>query len=218
MAFPMLDYELGDAKLKRLDFSCVADFNRYLQTTRSQFYVKDAWLSLAYAAYLQNNMPEVRRCFDRIKKEGSREADADQEALRIAEAGILPDKDLLRARLLNDGGYNDEALRILKGRALSSFKPGNEQIEYIYRLARIHDELSDTTEAIEFYKLTLQQSGKTKAYYPARAALQLGYIFEAQKRNDTALMYFNRVLALKGHDYKNSLDQKAKAAINRIKK
>lgn len=217
MAFPMLDYELGDAKLKRLDYTCVVDFSRYLQNTHSKFYIKDAWLSIAYAAYLQNNMAEVKRCFERIKREGSLEADADQEALRIAEAGVLPDKDLLRARLLNDGGYNEEALRILQARPLSSFKPGNDQIEYIYRLARIHDELLDTTEAIEFYILTLQQAEQTKAYYPARAALQLGYIFEARRKNDTALVYFNRVLALKGHDYKNSLDQKAKAAINRIK-
>ena len=218
MPFPMLDYELGDAKLKRLDFSCADDFKRYLKTTHSIFYIKDAWLSLAYTAYLQNNSLEMQRCLARIKIKGSTEADADQEALRVAESGIMPDKLLLRARLLNDGGYNAEALRMLQTRTVSSFVSSDDQLEYIYRLARVHDELHHYDEALQFYQIALQQAGKTKCYYPARAALQIGYIYESRKQNDLALGYFKQVLALKGHDYKNSLDQKAKAAMNRISK
>lgn len=218
MPFPMLDYELGDAKLKRLDFSCADDFKRYLKTTHSIFYIKDAWLSLAYTAYLQNNSLEMQRCLAQIKIKGSTEADADQEALRVAESGIMPDKLLLRARLLNDGGYNAEALRMLQTRTVSSFVSSDDQLEYIYRLARVHDELHHYDEALQFYQIALQQAGKTKCYYPARAALQIGYIYESRKQNDLALGYFKQVLALKGHDYKNSLDQKAKAAMNRISK
>lgn len=218
MVFPMLDYELGDAKLKRLDYTCADDFKRYLQTTHSTFYIKDAWLSLAYTAYLQNNTSEMRRCLEQIKKQGDTEADADREALHVAESGTMPDKDLLRARLLNDGGYNAEALRILQTRTVSSFLLGDEQLEYIYRLARIHDELGHTEEALGYYQVTLKQAGSTTRYYPARAALQMGYIYESRKQTETAIQCFNKVLELKGHEYKNSLDQKAKAALNRIRK
>lgn len=218
MNFPMLDYEMGDAKLKRLDYTCTDDFKRYLQTTHSTFYIKDAWLSLAYTAYLQNNVSEMKHCLAQVKTQGNTEADADREALRIAEEGLMPDKDLLRARLLNDGGYNTDALRILQGRNVTSFKEPDEQLEYHYRLARIHDELQHPDEAIRYYLIVFQQAGKTTRYYPARAALQLGYIYELRKQPDVALRYFNKVIALKGHDYKNSLDQKAKAAINRIQK
>ena len=218
MVFPMLDYELGDAKLKRLDFSCADDFKRFLNTTHSTFYIKDAWLSLAYTAYLQNNTLELNNCLTQIKIKGGTEADADREALHIAQRGVLPDKDLLRARLLNDGGYNADALRILKTRTVSSFATSDDQLEYIYRLARIHDELNQFDEALGYYQLALQQANKTTRYFPARAALQMGYIYEARKQTEAAVRCFNRVLELKGHEYKNSLDQKAKAALNRMHK
>lgn len=217
MTFPMLDYELGDAKLKRLDYTCADDFKRYLNTTFSKFYIKDAWLSLAYTAYLQFNTYEMNRCLDQVKKQGNTEADADREALRIAESGVMPDRLLLRARLLNDGGYNTEALRLLQTRSASTFTDSDNQLEYLYRLARIHDELNQYDDAIGYYQEVLKKAGKTTRYYPARAALQLGYIYEARNQPEVALRYFNRVLDMKGHDYKNSLDQKAKAALNRIR-
>jgi hypothetical protein len=216
MPFPMLDYELGDAKLKRLDYTCKDDFQRYLKNTHSLFYIKDAWLSLAYIAYLQNNHQEMHYCLTQIKKQGNSESDADREALQVAEKGVMPDKDLLRARLLNDGGYNTEALSLLKVRTISSFKTSDEQLEYIYRLGRIHDELNLKEEALRFYKLAFNEAGKTSCYFPARAALQMGYIYEERQQKEEALRSFNQVLRLKGHQYKNSLDQKAKAAINRM--
>ncbi|MEJ0081409.1 MAG: tetratricopeptide repeat protein [Puia sp.] len=54
-----------------------------------------------------------------------------------------------------------------------------------------------------------------REYYGARAALQIGYIYESQGDKKTALIYFRKVLDMKSHDYKNALDQKAKAGIER---
>ena len=56
-----------------------------------------------------------------------------------------------------------------------------------------------------------------REYYAARAALQTGYIYESKGDKKDALIFFNKVLEMKSHDYKNALDQKAKAGIERCK-
>jgi hypothetical protein len=43
----------------------------------------------------------------------------------------------------------------------------------------------------------------------------MGYIYESRGDKKNALIYFKKVLAMKSHDYKNALDQKAKAGIER---
>jgi hypothetical protein len=56
-----------------------------------------------------------------------------------------------------------------------------------------------------------------KEYFAARAALQTGYIYEKRGDKALAIVFFEKCLAMKGHDYKNSLDQRAKAGIARCK-
>jgi len=43
----------------------------------------------------------------------------------------------------------------------------------------------------------------------------MGYIYEDRGDKKNALIYFRKVLAMKSHDYKNALDQKAKAGVER---
>jgi tetratricopeptide (TPR) repeat protein len=56
-----------------------------------------------------------------------------------------------------------------------------------------------------------------REYYAARAALQAGYIYERRGDCSKAIAFFQQCLAMKDHDYKNSLDQRAKAGIARCK-
>ena len=88
-------------------------------------------------------------------------------------------------------------------------------LEYSYRIGRIYDALGRKTEAISSYQQALALGQNRREYYGARAALQIGYIYESQGDKKTALIYFRKVIEMKSHDYKNALDQKAKAGIER---
>ena len=112
MAFPMLDYELADAKMKRLDFSAIQYFQKFIQSSKGNFYIKDANYSIALCYYLQDNLVLANEYIRRTISTGKTEADADKQALKNAKKGVFPNKQLLKARLLNDGGYNVEALKI----------------------------------------------------------------------------------------------------------
>ena len=72
-------------------------------------------------------------------------------------------------------------------------------------------------QAIAAYLSTIRLGEQQKEYFAARAALQLGYLYEKSLDTVQAIGYFQKCLAMKDHDYKNSLDQKAKAGIARCK-
>ena len=92
-----------------------------------------------------------------------------------------------------------------------------QKTEYYYRLARIYDDLGRKEEAIAAYLTTIRLGEKQREYFAAKAALQLGYIYEKRQDPSQAIGYFQKCVAIKDHDYKNSLDQKAKAGMARCK-
>jgi tetratricopeptide (TPR) repeat protein len=52
-------------------------------------------------------------------------------------------------------------------------------------------------------------------YFAARAALQAGLIYEKRGEKDKAIEAFKNCLSLNDHDFKDSLDQRAKSGIAR---
>jgi tetratricopeptide (TPR) repeat protein len=72
-------------------------------------------------------------------------------------------------------------------------------------------------DAIAFYLKAISIGEKRTEYYAARAALQIGMIYEKSGDKKTAISYFEKCLDMENHDYKNSLDQRAKSGIARCK-
>ena len=54
-------------------------------------------------------------------------------------------------------------------------------------------------------------------YFAANAALQLGIIYEKQADFKKAAEYYELAQSMENVEYKNSINQKAKAGLNRIK-
>jgi len=72
--------------------------------------------------------------------------------------------------------------------------------------------------AIKFYKSALEKGANLTDYFAARAALQIGLIYETKGKTQQAIEYFNTCINMKNHAFKNSLDQKAKSGIQRCLK
>jgi tetratricopeptide (TPR) repeat protein len=170
---------------------------------------------MSWMYYLQGEMEKAKSARSRLLTSGNIETDADKQAQKEAESGKWPNQVLLRARLLNDGGYYTQALQELSTRKPSSFPEAADQLEFEYRSGRIYDDLGREAEAVAAYQEALSMGKNRKEYYGARAALQLGYIYEKRGDKKNALVYFKMILDMRAHDYKNALDQKAKAGIER---
>jgi tetratricopeptide (TPR) repeat protein len=212
---PIWNMQMGYAKADRLDKESIVYMDRFLLSFRGKFYVKDALQKISWIYYLQHEPEKAEVARARILVSGNTETDADKQALKEAESGRWPNEALLKARLLDDGGYYAQALQVLAGKQISSFSDIQDQLEYNYRIGRIYDALGRKTEAMAAYREAMFLGEYRHEYYGARAALQMGYIYESRGDKKNALIYFKKVLAMKSHDYKNALDQKAKAGIER---
>jgi tetratricopeptide (TPR) repeat protein len=214
---PIWDLEMGYASLNHLEPGAAAYLERFLRRFKGHFYVKDALLKLSWFYYLKGDLAKADSFRLAVLHKGSMESDADRQALKDARSRKWPNKLLLQARLLSDGGYFTEALQLLQGTSSADFVPADEKCEYAYRLGRIYDGLGRSDEAIEAYLTTIKTGQQLKEYYAARAALQIGYIYEQRGDKMRAESFFEKCLSLKDHDYKNSLDQRAKAGLARCK-
>jgi tetratricopeptide (TPR) repeat protein len=212
---PIWDMQMGYAKADRIDKESIVYLDRFLLRFKGNFYVKDVLQKISWIYYLNQEPEKAEAVRARILASPNSETDADKQAVKEAESGRWPNEALLKARLLDDGGYYKLALQVLSGKQISSFPDIQDRLEYSYRIGRIYDALGRTTEAISSYQQALTLGQNRREYYGARAALQLGYIYEGQGDKKTALIYFRKVLEMKSHDYKNALDQKAKAGIER---
>jgi tetratricopeptide (TPR) repeat protein len=212
---PIWDMQMGYARADRLDKESITYMDRYLMRFKGKFYVKDVLQKISWIYYLQHETDKAEASRAKILVSGNTETDADKQAMKEAESGRWPNESLLKARLLDDGGYYARALQTLAGKQSASFPDPADQLEFNYRIGRIYDALGRKTEAIAAYEEAMRLGENRREYYGARAALQMGYIYEDRGDKKNALIYFRKVLAMKSHDYKNALDQKAKAGVER---
>lgn len=214
---PIWNYELGITKLFQLNYTEAAkQFELYVNTFKGKSFIKDAYLKLSWCYYLAGNTTAAENAKKQILTKGSNLTDADKKALKDAKLAGFPNAQLLKARLLNDGGFYNQALNMLADKNIESFTNPAEKLEYLYRMARIYDDLKNDA-AISYYKRAIELGIDRKEYFASRATLQLGELFERKGNKVEALKYFEQALAMKDHDYKDSIDQKAKAGIARCK-
>ena len=221
--YPIFDYQQGVAMLTQLDTNATWYFYHYLKTTKSDIYIKDSWEKMAFDWFVNNNQPKASYCMAQVLTKGTARLDADKQAYRLAESKVWPLRELLQVRLLIDGGYNDRALKILQTIAPASLLHPADKAEYYFRFGRIYQELSISpgggnyfNEAILNYHNCISAGKDRHEQFAARAALQMGKMYEHIGNNSEAIKKYNECLNMPSHDFQNSIDQQAKAGINRV--
>jgi tetratricopeptide (TPR) repeat protein len=212
------DYEMGYCRLHHLELpDAILHFETFVTNFKGKFYVKDVYQKLSWCFYLQGNYKAAEAARQQILSKGNTLTEADKLALKEARNGKWPNALLLRARMLSDGGYDLEASRLLSDKTLENFNTDEDKLEFLYRQARISDDMKKENEAIQKYLIIIQLGENRTEYYAARSALQIGLIYEHRGNKEQAISYYKKCLNMEDHDFKNSLDQKAKAGIARCK-
>jgi tetratricopeptide (TPR) repeat protein len=212
------DFELGFTKLYHLETQEAAKYlETFVANFKGKFYLKDAYQKLSWCYYLQGNQARAEETRKNILTKGATDSDADKQALKDAKSGTWPNVLLLKARLLSDGGYNSEAAGLLQGKTEDDFTKEEDKLEFAYRVARIYEDLGRPDDAIRNYLIAIRLGKNRKEYFAARAALQIGQIYEKRGQKSLAISYYQECLNMEDHEYKNSLDQRAKSGIARCK-
>ena len=211
-----LNLMFGRALLHKGDSRADSVLTHYLQQFSGENYVKEAWQKRGWYALMQGDQVAYRQMMDSCRVLGVETVGEDKNAMKEAESGRVPHIGLLEVRLLFDGAYYDEAW--LK---LNSMQPNDladtDRLEYEYRKARLLHATGAYDEALRQYDVTIALGKDSDAYFACNAALQSGLIHEQLGHVERAETSFRNCLSLKPSDYQNSLHQKAKAGLNRLK-
>ncbi len=218
--FYLLDFLLGTMKINRLDADADVYLKRFVNNFNGKHFIKEAYQKLAWHALVINkDEAAYGKYMEFCKTKGSKWADPDKQAYKEAVEGTVPNPTLLKGRLLFDGGYFQKALTVLQSNSLQDYKTPAERLECDYRFGRIYEGLGQNNKAVEYYKKTIEKDQELGGghFFAPKASLQLAKLYERQNEKETAMLYFKKCLRFKNHEYKDSIDQQAKAGMNRLK-
>jgi len=214
--FAYLDYLYGESQLRSLNTdSARYNYTRFITNYRGKNYIKDAWRKKAWTAFLNDDTTLYFNYLKRVLKEGTMQLDVDKEAYHEAQKGLLPDKQLLTARLLFDGGYYEKTQDLLNNIDTSGYT-ALQQVKYIYRLARVSDKLGTVTKAKTYYLQAIIKGTGFPEYYAANAAFKLGEIYEREGELKLAEENYALCLDMDFELYKNSITTRAKEGLKRV--
>ncbi len=217
--FPFTDYLKAEISLEKSQYAeSEKYFKLFLSHYRGQNFVKDTYFKLYLCNWLTGNDSAAKNYVKILLKSGHTVVEADEAAQKFAENYAKnqhsePQKVLMKARLAYNGGFLDEALKDLNSYNETNFSQLPDKAEYQYRLGKIYQKLNQFDKAIPVYERALVLSEPLILYFGATSALQLGYIYQSKNQRQRAIQYFQKALNYPKHEYKNSVDNKAKAAL-----
>lgn len=217
--FHYLDFMEGKSKLYRLDPDSDILIKDFIKNFKGRHYIKEAYQKLAWHELVINeNYPAYKHYLQLIKKKGYDLIDEDKQALKEAKKELVPNVELLKSRLLFDGGYMQKSYQNLIKKAYLLENDADHQLEYFYRLGRVSQSLQNAFDALHYYGMVLQKGKKSNSYYPCSSALYMGHIYESQALYKEAKISYKNCLDLDPDEYSNSLHQKAKSGLQRIER
>jgi len=216
--FPYLKYLSAMSKMYKLDFKDSKKyFNAFINEFKGRNYIKSAYNKLSLISFLEEDSIKEYLYDSLTLSKGYIVIDEDKQALNYAVNDAILDKEILKSRLLYDGGYFTESKKILGLINISDFRDSIHFIEYYYRNARVSQKLDKSSEiTINLYNKVLSLSDEDNLYYLPMSALQIGLIYEKNNSLKLAKKYFYKCLEFQNFNYSNGIHQSATSGLNRI--
>lgn len=209
-------YLQGEAYLHKGDYlRSIRSYRWFIDHQPGQNYIKDAWYKTGLCYWLNGDENEALAAFKEARNKGKEATEADKSAARSLAEKNPPNIALSRIRFYTDGGYYEEAGALLSTLTENNFTTGKDKVEYYYRRARLAHKLGKS-EAVALYEKTIAMTGQENWYFAPNACLQLGYIYRSRNEPQRAAEYFEKALGYKRHEYKNSIDSKARSALAQL--
>jgi hypothetical protein len=213
------DYLRGEIYLCKAEYlSSISSYRWFINHYNGRNGIKDAYYKIGLCYWLNGNTNDAEEIFKQAKSHGKEASEADKYAARSLADPELPHIKLTKARYAIDGGYYAQARQILESLEAQDIPTKRDQVEYYYRRGRLAHKLYNIASAKTFYQQSIDLSGDEDWYYAPNACLQLGYILWSEGDITLARSHFNKALSYSKHEYKNSIDSKAKSALAQIRR
>lgn len=222
LRFAFLDYLRAEVLFQRGDYA-QADpyYRRFLTSFKGINFTKDSYYKRFLCHWLAAPSTSQVELLEQLKTTGATVVESDQAAQRFAEAFLnrkisTSQKVLLQVRYATDGGFLERAASLLATTQEAALPLLTDKAEWNYRMGRLLQKQQKTPQAIPYLERTIRLSEGSTHYIGASAALQLGYLYRDQGRPQKASEYFKKAMQYKKHEYKNSIDNKARAALTEL--
>jgi tetratricopeptide (TPR) repeat protein len=217
LQMPYMEYLKGEILMQQNKYDeAIVAYQKFIKAYKADSFKKDAYLKISLCYYLSGRITMAKTFWEKAKQTGNTKADPDVYADAMLSDKPFPNEKILKTRLYTDGGYYKEAKAMFQTIQLKDLKTYKEQVEYYYRKARLAHKTNDLNAAKLFYQQSMDMTGDNPWYFGASSALQMGYIFMAAHDTKKAKLYFEKALSYKKHEYKNSIDSKAKSGLEEV--
>lgn len=217
---PIFDLHKGDTYLTTGDYDrAITAYLNYQRGNKGQTYLKETHLKLYYAYRFAGNSERSFHHFKMIPQSGNTYSDLDKNAAKVHQliSKEIPGKELLQARIALEGGDYHQASKYLK-----QVQPPSLNSEWLceyhflsgicnHKQGQLKEAESHLKKAISISSIADWGSGI------ANASLHLGYVYQSGRQPDRAKICFEKALSCKTHDLKNTVDIKARAALEQLK-
>ena len=220
---PYVDHHLGIALFRQDRFEDAAGhFEAYLRAAPGHALVAQAELHAGLALELTGDRRGAEMHYRRVR--ATRDNDSDQQAEREAKRRLdHPLTETERAVLLGatayDGGRYEEAIRRIQPVLGERDVDATLRAEAAYRTGRAYQALGDAPNALRHYAVAIARPGDPLAKWGPWAVYHVGEVHEASGDLAAAREAYERALANEDEfDYHKSLEQRTKAALERIER
>jgi hypothetical protein len=210
------DYLRGEAYHRKGDYlNSVASYRWFISHQTGENYLKDAYYKIGLNYLLHGNENDALDEFNEARTKGKEATEADKAAASALAEKNIPNIMLLKVRHFTDGGYFSQAEKVLAKMTSDDLIQKKDQVEYYYRKARLAHKMNQPG-AVDLYLETIRLTGQDNWYFAPNSCLQLGYLYQSQGKVKEAEEYFLRALSYRRHEYKNSIDSKARSALAQL--
>jgi tetratricopeptide (TPR) repeat protein len=212
--FPLLYYVRGMALLTTLETSQALEcFEIFRKNYHGPSYKADALRHCAWIKLLENKPTEAGILRNEVIQQPA-PSGMDKEAVRACSQDPLPNKTLLSARLLFDGGNYTTALTHLEHLNINSLTT-EEKIEFHYRKGRLYmanDQPKEALPELEEAYFLGHETGR--GYHATYAALELAFYYSGLTNPALEKQWIDNCLKSNKGPYKQHVREQISTLLN----
>lgn len=219
LSIPYTGYLRGEIFLQKGNYAhAISAYQTFISEFKGQNYIKDTWFKIGLCYWLDGNPGQAGVYFERARRSGKESAEADRHAAKVLSSDVLPNVNLSKIRYFTDGGYYAEAHALMEQITPDDLRTRRDSVEFYYRKARLLQKQNRFTEAKLLYDKVIKDSENGSWYFAPNSCLQQGYMALSEGNEEQAEGYFRKALQFTNHEYKNSIDSKARSALSQMKR
>ena len=216
IAIPHFYYLLGELKLQRGEYTKALEYyDTFLSMHKGDNQVKDAYYKSGVCNLMLQQEDKASVNFENARTLGKAKNEADKHAQMALESENEPNIALLKLRYATDGGFYEQAKKVAAEIETTDFSK-HDQIEFLYRKARLFHHSQDTISALRLYDQTIKQQKEKSWYFAPNAALQASLIYAGRQEYEKARTTLDIIDQYSGYPYQSSIRQKAKTARKKL--